>query len=416
MSTAGHTPNFVAESSIYPFRCVKVGTAPFKAVPSTANPEILLGVTDGSIQTFNGTYHATAGQTISLQNGEFVQLTASGSITVGDTLIATTDGKVAASVSATEYIAQAAENASDGEIFWAKKVGAWTVSGGGPSPIGSGWPAPESKALWQCEFTGAVPNFTNTPTTAAFAPGPDYYFQTLNSASGVVEQNALNVNGHFGVVDATNAEFTNAANWIIVGNAPTQNWRSSAYGGKPGAALAQDNHEFVTIWRPFSTFIFDMPNVWQVFAGCWRADGPYPLDNSGGANTSPCFLFVASNASPNWICRARFIGARPANLPVDYDYDTGIAHANVWYNMKIVSVPGSGAAPYPTIEYYLNGTLVHSFNVNTGVSAPASPSQSVDFPYFTVAGNSMNAGPGVTRWITSQIDYQHSLTNFTTSR
>ena len=84
--------------------------------------------------------------------------------------------------------------------------------------------------------------------------------------------------------------------------------------------------------------------------------------------------------------------------------------------MKIVSVPGSGAAPYPTIEYYLNGTLVHSFNVNTGVSAPASPSQSVGFPYFTVAGNSMNAGPGVTRWITSQIDYQHSLTNFTNPR
>ena len=215
MSTAGHTPNFVAESSIYPFRCVKVGTAPFKAVPSTANPEILLGVTDGSIQTFNGTYHATAGQTISLQNGEFVQLTASGSITVGDTLIATTDGKVEASVSATEYIAQAAENANDGEIFWAKKIGAWTVSGGGPSPIGGGWPVPESKALWSCEFTGAVPNFTNTPTTAAFAPGPDFYFQTLNSASGVVEQNAFNVNGHFGVVDATNAEFTNAANWIM---------------------------------------------------------------------------------------------------------------------------------------------------------------------------------------------------------
>jgi len=131
MSTAGHTPNFIAEEDILPFRCVKIGSANFKAVPSTSDPEILLGVTDGSIQTFNSVYHATAGQPISLQNGEFVQLTAGGTIAVGDTLIATTDGKVIADTASTEYIAQAAEGANDGEIFWAKKIGAWTIGGGG---------------------------------------------------------------------------------------------------------------------------------------------------------------------------------------------------------------------------------------------------------------------------------------------
>ena len=131
MSTAGNTPNFVAETAIYPFRCVKIGTANFSAVPSTGNPEILLGVTDGSVRDFNSQYHATAGQPISLQNGEFVQLTASGSISVGDTLVATTDGKVMADTVATEYVAQAADNATDGEVFWAKRIGAWTVAGGG---------------------------------------------------------------------------------------------------------------------------------------------------------------------------------------------------------------------------------------------------------------------------------------------
>lgn len=131
MSTAGHTPNFVAEENIFPFRCVMVGSAPFKAVTASSDPEILLGVTDGSVQGFNSPYNASAGQTMSLQNGEFVQLTAGGTITVGDTLIPSTDGKVVASTAATEYIAQAAEGASDGEIFWAKKIGAWTVHGGG---------------------------------------------------------------------------------------------------------------------------------------------------------------------------------------------------------------------------------------------------------------------------------------------
>lgn len=131
MSTAGNTPNFVAETAIYPFRCVKIGSANFSAVPSTGDPEILLGVTDGSVRDFNSQYHATAGQPISLQNGEFVQLTASGTISVGDLLIATTDGKVMADTVATEYVAQAADNATDGEVFWAKKIGAWTVAGGG---------------------------------------------------------------------------------------------------------------------------------------------------------------------------------------------------------------------------------------------------------------------------------------------
>lgn len=131
MSTAGHTPNFVAEEDIYPFRCVMVGSAPFKAVTASSDPEILLGVTDGSVQGFNSVYNASAGQLISMQNGEFVQLTAGGTISVGDTLIASTDGKVVASTTATEYIAQAAEGANDGEVFWAKKIGAWTVHGGG---------------------------------------------------------------------------------------------------------------------------------------------------------------------------------------------------------------------------------------------------------------------------------------------
>ena len=172
----------------------------------------------------------------------------------------------------------------------------------------------------------------------------------------------------------------------------------------------------MTIWKPFDYFSI-LTGTWQVFAGCSTNNPTYPLDNTGGANKAVCFLFVASDASPNWICRARFYGQRPAELPVDYDYNSGIAHADVWYNMKIVVVPGSGATPWPTIQYYLNGTLVHSFDVNTVPGgAGGSPSQVAGNPFFAVAGSNVGTDAVNPRLITSKVDYQHSLTNFTTSR
>jgi hypothetical protein len=416
MSTAGHTPNFIAEEAIYPFRCVKVGTLPFKAVPSTANPEILLGVTDGSIQTFNGTYHATAGQTISLQNGEFVQLTASGSITVGDTLIATTDGKVEASVSATEYVAQAAENANDGEIFWAKKIGAWTVSGGGPSPIGGGWPAPESKALWSCEFTGAIPVFDATPVDPAFLPGPDFYFQRSDAGQAAVEQNYFPVARHFGVVDVSVIGNAFDPQWIMVGNAPPitpADFNASSIGGRPGVDLRYDNNEFVVIWKPYSYLNTGSGLDWRVYAGCLSASLSYPdhpIDGGVG------FFFRASPANANWICVARFYNATTSSF-IEYTQDSGVPINIVspaWKNMKVITVEGSTPGSYPTVEWYIDGTLIHSLDVNTIASNIRS---SLDAePIFAMAGAYVVNDEDVSQVLANQLDYMHALTTFTNPR
>jgi hypothetical protein len=59
---------------------------------------------------------------------------------------------------------------------------------------------------------------------------------------------------------------------------------------------------------------------------------------------------------------------------------------------------------------------VHSFHVNTGVSSPANPSQTGFGPFFTVAGSNVGTDAVNPRLITSKVDYQHSLTNFTNPR
>ena len=391
------------------------GVNAFGVLGATMDGDTLLGVTDGSTRAPGASQHALNGEPVRLQQSDFVQVTAGGNVVVSDLLIPTNEGKVIAYTgSSATCLLQAIQAGTDGSVIWCKKIGAFGI-GGGVSPVtGGNWPD-TSKALWQCEFTGAIPRLTQTPTSAAFAPGPDYYHQTLSHTAGVVEMSSSPIINHFGVIDLTNLQFDSPQNWIVVGNAPPSNYQTASISGKTAASFQSGSHEFVTIWLPASTFMVDPGNAWEVFAGCWTSNGSYPLNNSGAANKSVCFLFVASNASPNWICRARFFGSRPAELPVDYDYNTGIPHnlstSPSWCHMKISVVPGSGATPYPTIEYRLNGTLVHSFNVNTGVSAPATPSQVYSDSFFAVAGTNVAAGTG-TRWITCQIDYQHSLSTF----
>lgn len=419
MSTAGHTPNFVAEAAIYPFRCVKVGTAPFNAVQSTANPEILLGVTDGSVSQFNRSVHAQAGEVVSLQNGEFVQMTAGGTIAVGDTLIATTDGKVIADTSATEYVAQACEPASDGEVFWCKKIGAWTVSGGGPSPIGGGWPAPESKALWSCEFTGAIPNFSETPGDAAltvFAPGPDFYYNLGNTLNSSVEHNYSVFAHHMGVVDVACFEFGAPSNWITVGNAPTlmpSQWTSSSIGGRPGVDVRYDNNEFVVIWKPYAYLSVPGSVQWKAYAGCAAANLSYPDDPIDGG---PGFFFRASPANANWICVARFINTSTF-APVEYTQNSGVPlniGSPAWKNMKVITVEGPTPGSYPTIEYYIDSVLVHTFDVNTVASNIRSSINNE--PMFAMMGGWIEEYEDGTRWLMSQVDYMHSLTTFTNPR
>lgn len=391
MSTAGHTPNFVAEEAIYPFRCVKVGTAPFKAVPSTANPEILLGVTDGSIQTFNGTYHATAGQTISLQNGEFVQLTASGSITVGDTLIATTDGKVAASVSATEYIAQAAENASDGEIFWAKKVGAWTVSGGGPSPIGGGWPAPDTKILWQTDFLTLIPSVLNDSPNAST---PEYFcdenqgagFSQMTKPSPWVDDN------HAGIValEAGGANALCTASMWVRGAPADLNTAACAN-------LDVGSHESVCIYMLVDEA---SENAHSHVAGFLNSSGMSSGNLSNNA-LGVFFRYQPGENDNNWQCVVRY-STGFSGLETVVDSEVPGVGMN-WVNLRIFITEGAAPNPLPTATFFINGTQVGSIDMN---NPPVGSSFDFSQEYYVGAGINCHDEDGYAQ---SFMDYIHYL-------
>ena len=138
MSNAGNVPNFVAASTILPYSCVKSNTSnPFRAEAATAEADVVIGVTDGSTRAFDSVNQAIAGDVINLQNGEFLQMRAGGSIAIGDGLRPTTGGAVITATSRTSFVA--AEAAAVNEIFWAKRVGAIEALGGGTpgSPSGS---------------------------------------------------------------------------------------------------------------------------------------------------------------------------------------------------------------------------------------------------------------------------------------
>jgi hypothetical protein len=422
MSTAGHTPNFVAEEAIYPFRVVQFGTQAFSLLQATQSDQVLAGVTDGSVQGFNATTHATAGQVCSLQNGEFVQVTAGGTIVPSDLLIATTDGKVVpAALGSTEAILQAAEAAADGEILWAKKIGAWTL-GGGVSPItGGGWPAPESKALWSCEFTGSIPVLNGTPATESltvWGGGPDFFFQA-SSTLGYAEQNFFPLANHFGVVEVNCLGLGTTQEWVTVGNAPIvtpEDWKVVGTSGRPGVDIRYDNNEFVVIWKPFSYLtIPDSSITWKAWAGCAAASLSYPDDP---AEPAVGFFFRAAQpgGGANWVCVARLINTSTL-AAVEYTQSSGVPadpFAPVWRNMKIVTVEGVAPGSYPTIEYYIDSVLVHTFDLNTVASNIRS---SVDQePIFAMMGGLVGAYEDGNRALNSQLDYMHSLTTFTNPR
>jgi hypothetical protein len=122
MGIAGHTPNFTAAGTILPFSCVEATTTdPFKVVVATAETDIVLGVTDGSTRAFDSTNNALAGDPVVLQNSEFLQLRAGGTIAIGDGLCPTTNGAVITATTRIQFVA--CEAASSGEILWAQRVG-----------------------------------------------------------------------------------------------------------------------------------------------------------------------------------------------------------------------------------------------------------------------------------------------------
>lgn len=126
MSDMGFTPELTASGNIYPFRLVALSGA-FTGAACNAITDYAVGVTDGSVNAFNGTYHAQSGQQISLQPTNTVQVeVGTGGCSAGDYLMAVAGeaGKVKTAAGATAVSAYLAlEAGAAGDIIRAFRFG-----------------------------------------------------------------------------------------------------------------------------------------------------------------------------------------------------------------------------------------------------------------------------------------------------
>ena len=124
MADFGFIPNLIAGENIYPFRMVKLSTTDaFTGLAATGNDDVV-GVTDGSVNVFNGTYNAVEDGPISLQPTNTVQVQlGSGGATIGAPLSAGTAGTalVAGSGDLAYYLAL--EAGAAGDIIRAFRIG-----------------------------------------------------------------------------------------------------------------------------------------------------------------------------------------------------------------------------------------------------------------------------------------------------
>lgn len=118
----GSTPLLQASGNILPFRFVELSGA-FTATQANAASDRVLGVTDGSINLFNGTYNAVSGGPVNLQPSDSVQITAGGSVSAGNLLTSDSSGRAVAGTTGQMCCYMAFEDAAVGEVFWAFRFG-----------------------------------------------------------------------------------------------------------------------------------------------------------------------------------------------------------------------------------------------------------------------------------------------------
>jgi len=119
------SPNLIATGDINPYAIVKMSTTAFSGSASTAAADYVVGVADGSTRRFDATVHAAAGDPISLQPSNCVQLKcgASVAITAGLGLIAGTAGvAITAAGTGNVPLFVALEAAAVDTIFWAYRL------------------------------------------------------------------------------------------------------------------------------------------------------------------------------------------------------------------------------------------------------------------------------------------------------
>jgi phage-related tail fiber protein len=119
------SPNLIATADINPYAIVKMSTTAFSGSASTASTDYVVGVADGSTRRFDSSVHAAAGDPISLQPSNCVQLKcgASVAITAGLGLIAGTAGvAITAAGTGNVPLFVALEAAAVDTIFWAYRL------------------------------------------------------------------------------------------------------------------------------------------------------------------------------------------------------------------------------------------------------------------------------------------------------
>lgn len=129
MADFGFVPNLTASGNIYPFRFVELNTAnPFTGQQANAASDIILGVTDGSVRRYDSEFNAIAGDQISLQPTNTVQVQSSTSFAIGAVLTSDASGKAVTATTGQVgfYIALEAAGGTD-EIVRAYRIGARTV-------------------------------------------------------------------------------------------------------------------------------------------------------------------------------------------------------------------------------------------------------------------------------------------------
>lgn len=129
MADFGFIPNLTASGNIAPFRFVEINTSTaFTGQQANAASDNILGVTDGSVRRFDSVYNAIAGDQISLQPTNTVQVElGTGGCTIGALLTSDADGKAVAGTSTQVCYYIALEAGSAGEIVRAFRFGTRTV-------------------------------------------------------------------------------------------------------------------------------------------------------------------------------------------------------------------------------------------------------------------------------------------------
>lgn len=92
MADFGFIPNLVAGGDIYPFRFVVLSGA-YTGTQSGAASKKIIGATDGSVKQFNSTLNATAGDEISIQPTNTIQIEAGDVISAGAYITSDANGK-----------------------------------------------------------------------------------------------------------------------------------------------------------------------------------------------------------------------------------------------------------------------------------------------------------------------------------